>query len=185
VLVVALVCVAAVVVEIGATTHFFGLLQPASGAGGPHSNLNPYHELIFAVNSTIAYNSGESGYFPALDGTELCPFHICPKTPVLVTKNGNTSIGIFFYVNVTNTGASDESLGNFTLTTSGADPQLFSLAVFCCYSSSSPSYTEPFSKWTDAAPGAIVGLEGYAYSLTVIPYTGAGGYSLVLGSTSP
>lgn len=175
-----LVCVAAVFIEVAATTHFFGLVQPSSGGGSTLPSLNPYGEVIFAVNSSVTYHSGSSGYFPALDGTDLCQY-TCPKTPVLVSNNGNTSIGVFFYVNVTNTATTDESLSNLTLTTSGANTDLFSLVLICCY----PTYQEPFSKWTDAASGATVGLRGYAYVTVPIPYTGAGGYSLLLESTSP
>ena len=176
-----LICVAAVFIEVAATTHFFGLVQPASTGGTTPSNLNPYGELIFAINSTVTYHSGTSGYFPNLTGTELCPY-TCPRAPEVVSKNGNTSIGIYFYVNVTNTATVDESLSNLSLTTSGSVPHLFALVLFCCCSD---RYQEPFYKLTDASPGSNVGLEGYAYLLTPIPYTGAGGYSLLLSSTSP
>jgi hypothetical protein len=57
--------------------------------------------------------------------------------------------------------------------------------VFCCFSGTSPSYQEPFYKLTNAAPGSTVGIEGYAFTMTPIPYTGAGGYSLLLSATSP
>lgn len=184
---VAVVCVAAVLVEVGAVTNGFGLaplLFPSKGTStGPSGpNPNPYNETILAVDASIVYGVGR-GTFPNVSGgVNLC--NLCPVLPKENTSYDPPVAGFWFFVNVTNEGANGTYLANFTLGTSGSDPHLFRMVgVVCC----APHYEEVVTKIyftpVDTA-GSKFGLAAYAIASS-IPSTVSGGYTLYFNSTSP
>jgi hypothetical protein len=178
---VAVACLAAVVIEVGAVTEGFGLVglltsHRGTGPGGP--NPNPYGELVVAVLASITYGSSDHA-FPALQGAQLCA--LCPVVPPENTSYDPPVAGLWFYFNVTNTGSNYTYLANFTLTTSGASPELFTLVggVLCC----APAYHEVVhGVWFTA--GERFGFRAYAIA-TSIPDDGPTGYTLYFNATSP
>jgi hypothetical protein len=183
---VAVACIAAVVIEVGAVTDGFGipgLLQrgggSSSGPSGP--NPNPYDENITAVLASIAYG-GSAQPFPSLAGTNLCLG--CPVAPKENPTYDPPVAGLWIYFNVTNVDSTLAYLANFTLATSGSEPSLFGLvSVVCCYSPHGTSYGETVSRVV-FAPDATIGFAAYAIAAS-IPNDGPTGYILYFNSTSP
>ena len=187
VFVVSIVCVAALVLEVGFVEGWFAL--PKSKAGTNVPNLNPFGDQIFSVTGSVAYHpaetDGASGYFPALDNQSLCP-GLCPLPAQIFVSPANASqwlVGMKIYFNVTNKGTSGDAytLANFTLEASGADPHLFALVILCCAGS---GYQEPVTSLY-VTSGATYGFLAVAASTTALPDAGGGGYELYLNATSP
>jgi len=183
---IAVACIAAVVIEVGAVTDGFGipgLLQPQGTSSPPPTgpNPNPYGEPIVAIWASVAYGSSAQP-FPNITNTNLC--HDCPLTPKENTAYDPPVAGLWIYFNVTNVDATSANLGNFSLNTSGSEPALFELvSVVCCYSPHGPSYGEVVTR-VSFTPGMTFGFAAYAFAVS-IPYDGTTGYSLYLNSTSP
>jgi hypothetical protein len=183
---IAVVCVVAVLIEVGAVTNGFGLahlLFPSKGTSpGPSGpNPNPYNETILAVTASIVYGTGR-GEFPALQGTDLC--NLCPALPLENASYDPPVAGFWFFFNVTNEGTNGTHIGNFTLGTSGSEPHLFRMVnVVCC----SPRYEEVVTAvyFTPVGTtGSSFGLAAYVIASS-IPPTVLGGYTLYFNSTSP
>lgn len=182
---VAVACGLAVVVEVAVFTNAFGLIVAKSSSGGtpvgppPGPNPNPYNESITGVNTTITYyEKNATGYFPALEGKQLCP--ACPERPKTNYNYTPPAAGFWFYVNVTNTGNTDEELSNFSLTTSGPNAALFVLVVvLCCY----PLYGEETYALSFLS-GATWSLAAYVIA-AAIPDDGTTGYALTFSAVSP
>jgi len=156
-----------------------GLLRPhGSGSSGPPGpGPNPFDENVTAVLSSIIYGTGDHS-FPSLQGVQLCGQ--CPAAPTENASYDPPVAGLWFYFNVTNVGSNWTYLANFTLTTSGSNPHLFTLAgVVCC----SPTYSEIVLR-IGFTPGAHYGFRAYVIASS-IPYDGATGYSLYFNATSP
>lgn len=185
-LVVGISCVAAVLVEVGAFTGFFGLGGLGSGTG-PRTppNLNPHHDLILAVTGNITYFGSITGYFPALQGASLCG-QACPEVPRLWSSDGilPEEVGVYFYYNVTNLASVDVNLSVPVVTTSGPVPTLFFLQTWCCYTPATVKYDEMLDSPIQFPPGLDFGLEGYAYTTVSLPATPAGGFTLSVNFTS-
>lgn len=186
-MVVGLACVAAVLIEVGAFTGFFGLgalLTRSPGPPGP--NLNPDHQWILGIWSNVTYIGPQTAYFPSLNGTSLCG-RACPELPkVWVPRQGSLppEIGVYFYFNVTNTASVDVNLSVPILTTSGPNPTLFYLQTWCCYSKVGVLYDELIDSPVGFIPGQTFGIEGYAYTTVALPAVEAGGYVLNVTYTS-
>jgi len=173
------VCVVAIVAEIGVVTNFFGLEGAfkkggSSGSSGP--NPNPYGELVTSVVGSIVY-SGGTDPFPSLAGSELCA-----GCPVLPKENSNVSppvAELWVYFNVTFTGSIYTTISNFTLTTSGSNSSLFVLLGVYLY----PQYSEAATT-VGFTPGQTMGLGIHAMASS-IPNDGSTGYALTLHLTSP
>jgi len=181
----AIACAVVLVVAIAALTGVLRLgPAPSHGSGPSESTLNPHSEKIVAIDSQVNYTGNASGYFAALDNTELCG-PVCPELPRVYTNYSVAEIAIYFFVNVTNAHSSSETLQLPTLGTSGPNASLFQLQMFCCYTNSGRSYNERLSSALPFAADQAIGLEGYAYTVDPIPYSSAGGYTLYLNSTSP
>ena len=181
-----LVCLAAVLVEVGALTGWFGLGGFPWGSRGPSvPNLNPDHERILAITGNTTYFGSVSGYFPAITGTSLCG-PSCPELPRIWPSDGilPAEVGVFFYYNVTNTAKVDVNLSMPVLATSGANPTLFFLQTFCCYSTVNPPYVELIDSSLEFPPQLTLGFEGYAYTTVDLPATASGGYSLFVNFTA-
>jgi len=185
--VVAIVCVAAIVVEVGIAEGWFALPKSTPGSNVP--NLNPYHDQIFSVTGSVAYHPAETGgavgYFPALDNQSLCP-GVCPLSAQIFVNPSNASdwlVGLKIYFNVSNTDPEGNAytLANFTLEASGATPHLFSVVMLCCAGS---GYQEPLTSIYFTS-GATYGFLAVAYSTTALPEAAGGGYDLFLNATSP
>ena len=182
---VAAVCVAAVLIEVGAVTNGFGLApllsKGPSPTGPPGPDPNPYNETILAVTASVVYGNGK-GLFPALQGTDLCSR--CPALPRENASYDPPVAGFWFFVNVTNEGTNGTYLANFTLGTSGTNPHLFRMVgVVCCW----PGYEEVVSRvyfTPDGSAGSKFGLAAYVIA-SAIPSTASGGYTLYFNSTSP
>jgi hypothetical protein len=185
-LLVGLVCAAAVLLEVAAFTGVFGLANRLWSTGGtPGPDLNPHHELIVAIGGNITYVGSVTGYFPALGGTSLCSGR-CPQLPkVRTVSQGNLSpeIGIFFFFNVTNTANVVVNLSNPVLTTSGPVATLFYLQTYCCYTPAEPQYDELLGASISFSPGAEYGIEGYAYTTVPLPEVSGGGFTLFVNYT--
>jgi hypothetical protein len=180
-------CLAAVVIEVGATTDLFGLggLLKSSGttSGSPGPNPNPYNEIVYSVLGAIDYTDGNRTLL-GLEGAELCSR--CPAVP-LVNENYSPPVaGVWFYFNITNDGSNWTTLSHFQVSTSGSDPELFVLvAVVCCYPGYSENVTLSGPGFSPATEGSQpTGLAGYAIALS-IPYDGAAGYNITFSATSP
>ena len=180
-------CAAVVLIEIAAVTGVFAWVQHPFGTPGPSvPDLNPDGQTILAIPSNITYFGGPTGYFPALNGTDLCGGR-CPELPHLWISDRPSlpsEIGVFFYYNVTNVGTTDVNLSPPVLATSGPIPTLFFLQTYCCWSGTHQSYWEMISSPVQLTPGTIVGLEGYAFTTVALPKVPAGGYTLFVNFTS-
>lgn len=180
---IAALCVAAIVLEVGFVTDWFGLAsRPAGTSANPPStgtNPNPFNQTVRSVTASVSYRGSAAGSFPALDGTNLCPE--CPALPRADYSASPPEAVFSFYVNVTNTGTAFALLANFSLRTvnyAGAGP--FALrAVLCC----SPTYSEGADS-LGFLPGQTLGLAGVAYA-TYVPDNGPLGYELAFSATSP
>lgn len=177
----ALACAVAVVIEVGAVTNAFGLLnKPGSGgsSGPPGPNPNPYDENVTSLVGALAYHGSGQSPFPSLNGVANLCVH-CPIAP-MARSNGTTTVAVvWIYFNVTYTGSNNTHIANFTLTTSGSDPDLFTLiGVFV------PPYGEASTQitfWQDHPTWAML----VQAEATSIPNDGSTGYQLTLGMTSP
>jgi hypothetical protein len=183
-LVLAAVASVVIVLAVGAATNWFWFASATSGGGGGggggHSGPgpNPYNETISAVYSSVTYNGASSGYFAALDGKDLCG--PCPTLPTTDYNYSPAVSGFWFFFNVTSSAGAYVTLSNFTVTTRGSDPTLFTLSrVVCC----SPSYSEVTVR-LGFTPGAEWGLAAFAYALA-IPDVGPAGVALYFNATSP
>jgi len=180
------VVAAEVVVGLGRASNWYGFgpyVPPNTGTVSPPPsgpNLNPYNETISAVLASITYTGSSSGYFAALQGTQ-----ICPRCPVIARTESVFSppfVGFPFYVNVTNGAGQWETLSNFTLSTGGANPTLFVLAlVVCCY----PLYQYlVLADGVGFVPDQTLGLGGFAEA-GELPDVGPAGFTLYFNVTSP
>jgi hypothetical protein len=179
---VAVACVAAAVIEVGAVTSWFGLpalLSPHGGGSTPSGpNPNPFNENITGIWAQVTYTNGNRSSFPALQGTNLCSG--CPKLPPVNRSYDPPVSGIWFYFAVTNYGKNATSISNFTLSTSGADPSLFRLVgVVCC----APTYQEVVTSVYFTSMTSF-SLAAYAVA-TAIPNDGSLGYALYFNVTAP
>lgn len=182
---VAVICVAAVVAEVGWATSGFGLagLFHRGGGGGSGPNLNPYGEEIVSVVASLSWTGSGRNPFPILAGGELCGH--CPALP---RTNSNVSppiIGLWVYFNVTNSGPNESQVRNATITTSGSNPYLFSLqgeaagqGIYCCYAD---HYGES-QAGVLFAPSQTWGLAVFFYAAS-IPYDGSAGYTVTIHFT--
>ncbi len=183
---VAVACVAAVVIEGGAVTGWFGLsglfAPPGGGTAPSGPNPNPYDENVTGIWAQVTYTNGNRSSFPALQGTNLCSG--CPRLPPVNRSYSPPVAGIWFYFTVTNYGTNGTSISNFTLTTSGADPTLFRLVgVVCC----APTYEEVVVRaYFTPYPSIGDSLSFAAYAVaTAIPNDGSLGYALYFNVTAP
>ncbi|MGP8074206.1 MAG: hypothetical protein ACLP74_04185 [Thermoplasmata archaeon] len=184
-LVIAAVASVVIVLAVGAATNWFWYASAPSsggggGGGGGHSGPgpNPYNETISAVYSSVTYNGASSGYFAALDGKDLCG--PCPTLPTTDYNYTPAVSGFWFYFNVTSSASAYVTLSNFTVTTRGSDPALFTLSrVVCC----SPSYSEVTIR-VGFTPGAEMNLAAFVYAAS-IPDVGPAGMALYFNATSP
>jgi len=183
--VVAPACVAALVIEAGVFTGFFGLpgLLSTHGSSGP--DLNPHHERILAVLSNITYIGAIQGYFSSLEGTNLCGV-ACPELPREWPSDGilPAEVGVYFYFNVSNDASVDVNLSVPVISTSGPTPTLFFLQTFCCYTTANPPYVDLLDAQVPFTPHQSFGLEGYAYTTVPLPAVAGGGYTLYVNYTS-
>jgi len=184
---VAVLCVAAIVLETAAVTGVFGLANGQTRSTGPSGpDLNPYGERIVAIGGNITYAGPARGYFPALNGTSLCP-HLCPETPLVWGtdgSNGSPEIGVRFFYNVTNVGNRTANLSLPVLTTGGPDPTLFVLETYCCYSAVNQPYGELLTVGPQFTAGTTIGLEEWAFTTSVIPAVTGGNYTLYANFTA-
>jgi hypothetical protein len=179
---VGVVCLIAVVGEIGFVTNGFGLGSLVGKGSHPSpspANPNPDNERITGMTGAIVYHGGGSGNFPGLSGGNLCP--ACPILPTVYANASPPVAGVWVYFNVTFTGTSPQSISNFTLTTSGSNPALFTLiGVY-----TAPRYSESATSLTfTSGRGSTIGLGVFAEA-TSIPGDGSTGYSLTFSVTSP
>ena len=184
--VIALACAAVVLIEIGATSGFFGWLIALGAAPSPPPDLNPYHEQILAISSNITYFGEVQYYFPSLNRTSLC-HPSCPELPrtwISTDSKYPDEIGVLFYYNVTNEVGVDVNLSQPLIRTSGPDPTLFYLITYCCYTTLDQKYSEPLDAELQFTPHAQIGLEGYAYTTEALPRSADGGYTLYVNFTS-
>ncbi|HTP56071.1 MAG TPA: hypothetical protein VML53_05345 [Thermoplasmata archaeon] len=180
-LAVGLVCAAVVVVALGATTGFFGLLKPAgapSGYTGPP--LNPDHQLIAHILGSLT--GPNASQFSGFTG-DLCGIR-CPLSPMLYTTPTPAEIGVYFFFNVTDVTGVAASIAAPTIRTSGADPTLFVIITYCCFSSTHASYTEEVASPFPFTSTTPVGFAGYAYTTVPIPATAGDSYTLWVNSTA-
>jgi hypothetical protein len=184
---VGLACAAVVVLEIFALNGFFGIAAPWTARPAPAPpDLNPHHQTIVAIWSNISYVGLVKDYFPSLNGTGLCG-GACPELPrqwTPPTGNRPTEIGVLFYYNITNEAALTVNLSAPIVMTSGADPTLFFLETFCCYSTVNQPYGDQISTELAVTGGTQVGLEGYAFTTVTLPVAESGGYTLFVNFTS-
>lgn len=186
-LVIGLVCAAAVISEVAAVTDLFGLAGHRASPSGPTGpDLNPYHQRILAITSNITYYGSVRNYFPMLSDANLCGL-ACPELPREWSSGGSNSspqIGVYFFYNVTNTAAVNVNLSQPILTTSGRDATLLYLETFCCYTTTNRPYSELLTTGVQFTSGTEIGFEGYAFTTAVIPAVAAGGYTLYVNFTS-
>jgi hypothetical protein len=176
---VAVGCIAAVLIEVALFTNGFGLLAAKSTGGStpPGPNPNPYEVNVTGLSSDLAYSGGGTNPFPALVDGQLC--NRCPVAPKENANYSNLGSVLFIYFNVTNTGSNWTTLGNFTLTTSGTNPHLFTLQSITV----GPSYNEP-TTLTGFTPGQTKALLAFV-SASTLPANGGVGYALTLHMTCP
>ncbi len=185
----------AVVVAVAGTVFFVlpayskGSSGYSTGPGGP--NLNPYSMEIFGLESTIAYTGGSSGYFPALNGTDLCS-PVCPVLPALKETRSGWALVLPIFYNVTNANATmTERLGLPTFGISGANQTVFTIQLLCCYSAiPQNAYTEVVTPGTTFAPGSdatgsTFGFEALVFAYAAVPDRTDGGYTLYYNFTAP
>ncbi|HLN50507.1 MAG TPA: hypothetical protein VK455_00375 [Thermoplasmata archaeon] len=174
---------AEIVIGAGIATDWFWF-GPASGSsapgggGKPGPNPNPYNETILGVWAGISYTGAMSGYFIALQGKEICGH--CPAIPFTDYNFSPPVAGFWFYFNVTSNATTYETISNFTVATSGANPELFSPGfVSCCY----PSYESTTAR-VGFTPSETVGLAAFVHAAS-IPDVGPSGFVLYFNVTSP
>lgn len=171
------VLAAEIVVWTGVATNWFGLAPGASSGTTPGPNPNPYNEVVQGVIANVTYSGNLSDYFPALQNQEVCGH--CPAQPFMDDNYSPPVAGFWFYFNVTNTAAYYESIGNFTLSTSGANPQLFTPGYAkCCY----PHYLS-YAAAAGFTPDQTFGLEVFVYA-TSLPDVGPSGFILYFNVTA-
>jgi hypothetical protein len=181
-IVLAAILSAEIVIGAGIATDWFWF-GPASGSstsggGKPGPNPNPYNETILGVWASINYTDAASGYFTALQGLDICGH--CPARPFTDYNFSPPVAGFWFYFNVTNNGSQYETISNFTVATSGANPSLFTPGfVACCY----PSYELTTAK-VGFTPGETFALAGFVHAAS-IPDVGPSGFVLYFNVTSP
>jgi hypothetical protein len=176
--------VAAVVIEVGAVTNFFGLgslgKSSSSAAGSPGPNPNPFDEYVFQVLGNVTYTTGTQRNLVGFNGVDLCSG--CPELPPENAHFSPPVAGLWFYFNVSDDGTNITNISHFSLLTSGPNGTLFHLGgIFCCY----PVYNENV---TASAPEFIPGapstdFAGYAFSPS-IPNDGTAGYNLTVSLTA-
>lgn len=180
---IAVICVVAVVAEVGWVTSGFGvagLFHKGGGSGSSVPDLNPGDEKIVAVVASITWSGKGTNPFPSLNGGELCG--PCPLLP-RVNDNVTPAVdGLWVYFNVTNSASNSSQIRNLTLSTSGSDATLFALSgeaagdgLYCCYAS---HYGESVAGLLFGA-GQTWGVAIFVYA-TSIPYDGSAGYSLTV-----
>jgi hypothetical protein len=172
------VLAAEIVVWTGVATNWFGPVPGVPGTTSPGPNPNPYNETVAAVIANVTYTGNLSGYFPALQNENVCGH--CPALPFMDDNYTPAVAGFWFYFNVTNNAAYYETFVNFTLTTSGANPQLFTPGyVRCCY----PGY-ESYAAQVGFTPGMTWGVEAFVYAAS-LPNVGPSGFVLYFNVTAP
>ena len=142
--VLAILCAAIIVVEVGAVTNLFGLLnKPSSTTTTTEPNLNPFAEMVATILSEVKYTGGSSGYLAELEGQELCKTS-CPSLTVY-TFHDPPEIGLYFFFNVTNTASHGVNMSQPVLGISGSNQSVFFLQTFCCYTHVNQPYDEPLT----------------------------------------
>jgi len=178
----ALLCAAAVVVELEAASGLFGLMAHSSGPPGPTGpNLNPYDERILAVQGSVAYHGSATDYFPALQGVDLCAPG-CPKLPFQNYALSPPQVGVLIFYNVTNTATATHNLTLPQVASTGGLE--FDLQVMCCYTGLGASYSEWVMGPLSLSPSVTVGFEAYLWTTETIPSSPVGGYTLYANFTS-
>lgn len=179
-LVLSAVLSAEIVLWAGVGTDWFGLAASGSSSGttaqGP--NPNPYNETVQHVYADVTYTGNLTGYFPALEGVDIC--NHCPARPFTDDEFTPPVAGFWFYFNVTNKASYDESITNFTLATSGANPELFvpgyALVGY-------PTYLSRAAR-VQFLPDQTIGMAAFVYAVS-IPDVGPGGFVLYFNVTAP
>ena len=177
---VAIACLLAVVIEVGAVTNVFGLgslFGSKGGSSSPGAGPNPYDENITSVTGAIVF-SQKVDPFPQLNGASLCSQ--CPVAPTIDSSTDPAIAVLWVYFYVTYSGENYTTISNFTLTTSGGqNPTLFVLlGVF-----TGPYFSEP-ATLLGFSPGTTYEV-GLHIDATSIPYDGPSGYQLTFHVTSP
>ncbi len=173
-------CVAAVLIEVALFTNGFGLVRSAATGGGtpsPGPNPNPYAVNVTSVTAALVFNGKGTNPFPFLVGGELCSR--CPQAPQANANYSSEGAVLLVYFNVTNSGENWTTLGNFTLTTSGPNPSLFTLNSMQV----GPAYGEPTPQ-IGFTPGQTDGLLAFI-SVGNLTSNGGVGYALTLHMTCP
>jgi hypothetical protein len=180
---VGVICVVAVVAEVGWVTSGFGvagLFHRGGGSGSSPPDLNPGNERVMGVFASLTWSGKGTNPFPSLAGGELCG--PCPELP-RVNDNVTPAVdGLWVYFNVTNSGTNSSQIRNFTVSTSGSDAGLFALdgeaagdGLYCCYAS---HYGESIAGLLFGA-GQTWGVAIFVYAAS-IPYDGSAGYTITL-----
>lgn len=170
---------AEIVLWTGVATNWFGpATAGGSGTNPPGPNPNPYNELIRGVVVNVTYTGNLSGYFPALENQDVCGR--CPALPFMDDNYTPPVAGFWFYFNVTNDAAYYETIANFTLSTSGTNPELFVPGYAkCCY-----PWFESYAAMVGFTPGQTFGLAAFVYAPS-IPDVGSSGFVLYFNVTAP
>jgi len=173
------VCAVVVLVEVGAFTNGFGLAGALhrSPPPPPPTNLNPHEMKILEILAGVSYLGGPTGYFGGLNGANLCEVE-CPVLPAEYPSFTPPQAGLLFFYNVTNTGTTDRNLSLPLVTTSGPNPLLFGVKVYCCYGGAGGQYSEDMEGSFNILAAATVGFEGYLWTTQTIPFSSQGGYTL-------
>jgi hypothetical protein len=168
------------VVWTGQATDWFGWTPQGavSPSSPPGPNPNPFNETVQSVIANVTYTGNLTGYFPALEEQDIC--NHCPRLPIEDDAHDPPTAGFWFYFNVTNNAPYTESIVNFTLTTSGANPQLFLPGyVVCC----APSYNS-YAAQVVFPSGLTVGLGAFVTAAS-LPNVGPSGFILYFNVTAP
>ncbi len=176
---VAVACLAAVVVEVGAVTDAFGLYHTSSTAASPPPDLNPGSEQITSVVPSVTYTGGGSDpfQFAVVAGDNICSQ--CPLLPRLDTNTNPNLEVAWIYFNVTYTGSAPlANLTTFAVSTNGTDPTLFLLDGLFLQG----DYSESVG-WVEFTPDETFPLALHL-SATSIPQDGDAGYQLVFSATA-
>lgn len=67
---IAILCVAVIVVEVGLVTHWFGLQRTPGSPGGssppPATNPNPYNQTVRGLHTSVGHTGVPAGAFPSV-----------------------------------------------------------------------------------------------------------------------
>ncbi len=177
---VAVACVAAVLIEAGAVTDGFGIPSLLARHSSPSSapNPNPFEEKVLAVDPKLVYGMGGASTFSFPNGADLCSR--CPMVPVVNTNVTPAVAGVWVYFNITYHGQNYTHVANFSVSTSGANGNLFTLG---CVSLQSSRCNEQLVGLS-FLHNQTWAVEVYVYAASV-PYNGGDGYTITFRMTSP